>query len=559
MQSVMAQEDSNFIRHDACPDCGSKDALGIYDDSHTFCFSCLKHTQNAEPCAEGVETTSNPAQDTHKAVKENLLQGETKALPARLLTEETCRKFGYICTEYRGEAVQAATYRDAKGRPVAQKIRTKDKKFSILGDAKAMTLFGSHLWSKGKKLVITEGEIDCMSVSQVQSHKWATVGLTHGAPSAVKTIKANWDYINNFDQIILMFDMDEVGQKAAQDVAEILPVGKCLTASLPYKDANECLQEGKGHEIVSAIFQAKEYRPDGIVTPDEYRDVITEDEQTSAITYPYSMLNEVLKGIRLKELVVISAGSGVGKSTLVKELIYHLMQSGQKVGAIMLEESEKRTLLGLLGIHMNKNILVDRSLATDEEVLAGFDDLYGNQEQNLYLYRHWGSTEVDLICQKMVFMAKSLNVKWIVLDHLAILISQNALATDERKLIDYAMTKMRTLVQEHDIGMILVSHLRRPDGNRGHEAGGTVRLSDLRSSHSIAQLSDACIGMQVDPEDPDGDFRHLVVLKNRFTGQTGPAGTVVYDRETGRLLEESLAALQPNNNEEGDAHADGSV
>ena len=159
----------------------------------------------------------------------------------------------------------------------------------------------------------------------------------------------------------------------------------------------------------------------------------------------------------------------------------------------------------------------------------------------------------------MVFMAKSLNVKWIVLDHLAILISQNALATDERKLIDYAMTKMRTLVQEHDIGMILVSHLRRPDGNRGHEAGGTVRLSDLRSSHSIAQLSDACIGMQVDPEDPDGDFRHLVVLKNRFTGQTGPAGTVVYDRETGRLLEESLAALQPNNNEEGDAHADGSV
>ena len=169
--------------------------------------------------------------------------------------------------------------------------------------------------------------------------------------------------------------------------------------------------------------------------------------------------------------------------------------------------------------------------------------------------RTWGSQDVDLICQRIVYMAKALGCDYVVLDHLSILISQTAIGTDERKLIDYAMTKMRSLVQEHDIGMILVSHLRRPDGNRGHEAGASVRLSDLRSSHSIAQLSDACIGLQVDPEDPDSDHRHLLVLKNRFTGQTGHAGTAVYNRETGRLLEESLANLQStNDNDEGDAY-----
>lgn len=546
MQLSLDKQESVFLRHSACPDCGSSDALAEYTD-HSYCFSCLKHTQGTGEHM-GEATSAN----THNSA---LLEGEVQALPARGLTEETCLKFGYTCTTHNGELVQVATYRDASGRPVAQKLRTKDKKFSIIGDAKAMTLWGSHLWRQGKKLVICEGEIDAMSVSQVQNHKWATVSLGHGAPSAVKTIKANWDYLMGFEEIIIMMDGDDVGVKAAQDIAEALPVGKAKIATLPCKDANECLQQGKGHEIINAIFQAKEYRPDGIVTPDQYRDVITEDEQASSITYPYSQLNEILKGLRKKELVTICAGSGVGKSTFIKEMIYHLMQSGQKVGAMLLEESEKRSLLGLCGIHINKNILIDRASATDEEILAGFDDLFGNDDNNLYLYSHFGSQDVDLICQRIVYMAKALGCDYVVLDHLSILISQTAIGTDERKLIDYAMTKMRSLVQEHDIGMILVSHLRRPDGNRGHEAGASVRLSDLRSSHSIAQLSDACIGLQVDPEDPDSDHRHLLVLKNRFTGQTGHAGTAVYNRETGRLLEESLANLQStNDNDEGDAY-----
>ena len=64
-----------------------------------------------------------------------------------------------------------------------------------------------------------------------------------------------------------------------------------------------------------------------------------------------------------------------------------------------------------------------------------------------------------------------------------------------------------------------------------------------RGSHALAQLSDACIAIQVDPEEPDSDIRHLRILKNRFTGETGDAGTLVYDRETGRLIEEELSHL----------------
>ena len=103
--------------------------------------------------------------------------------------------------------------------------------------------------------------------------------------------------------------------------------------------------------------------------------------------------------------------------------------------------------------------------------------------------------------------------------------------------------------------MIMVSHLSRPSGDRGH-GGAAVRLNSIRGSHSIAQLSDACIALQVDPDEPDSDIRHLRILKNRFTGQTGDAGTLVYNRETGRLLEEELSHFTPADDEEGDAHDD---
>jgi len=545
---------SEFVEHTHCEKCGSSDGVGRFTDGHTFCFVCNDYTHPEKSSTEAHETKSEPVQNQETAKQKALLQGEAQALQARGITEETCRKYGYICADYNGEGVQAAVYRDSKGQPVAQKIRTKNKKFSWVGEPKRAALFGSHLYSSGKYLVITEGEIDCLSVAQVQNLKWPVVSLPNGAQAATKAIRDNWDYINQFESCVLMFDQDAAGLEAAQEVAELLPVGKAKIASLPCKDANECLQQGKGSEIISAIFQAKDFRPDGIVTATDFRDEIMVDETASSVEYPYSMLNQILKGLRKQELVTITAGSGVGKTTFVRELIYHLHQSGQRVGCIMLEEANKRTLLGLVGMHIDKNITIDRQMATDEEVLNGFDDLFNAEKHPVYLYDHWGSTDVDLICQRIVYMAKALSVDWLVLDHLAILISQTAIGTDERKLVDYAMTKLRTLVQEHDIGMILVSHLRRPDGNRGHESGQQVRLSDLRSSHSIAQLSDACIGLQVDPENPDGDYRHLIVLKNRFTGQTGHAGTVVYNRETGRLLEQELAELVATDHEGDDNH-----
>ena len=525
-------DESEFVGHLPCDQCGSSDGNALYSDGHTYCFVCYNH----EPDGEAASGTA--VQAPKKTIQEGLLKGSYQSLPSRGLSERDCRKYDYFTSTFKGQPVQVANYRDSTGEVVAQKVRFKDKKFAILGDKSKMGLYGAHMWSSDKILVICEGEIDTISASKVRNHRWATVGIPNGASSAVKAIKANWDYVNRFETVVLCFDQDDAGRKAALAVAETLPVGKAKIATLPHKDVNDCLVAGEGDAVVSALYQAKEWRPDNIVSASDLRTEVTIEDEQSSVTYPYARLNEITKGLRQGELVTITAGTGIGKTTFVREIAYHLHTQGERLGLIMLEESNKRSLLGLIGLHLDKNVTVDRSVATDDEIEEAFDQLF-NDERNIYLYDHFGSSDIDIIIQRITYMVKALGVRWVILDHVSILVS--GLATnDERKLIDLALTRLRSeVVQELGIGLIIVSHLRRPEGDKGHEDGAKVRLGQLRGSHSIAQLSDMCVALSVDAEDPDSDTRIISVLKNRFTGQTSAfAGTVEYHRDTGRLLEE---------------------
>ena len=232
--------------------------------------------------------------------------------------------------------------------------------------------------------------------------------------------------------------------------------------------------------------------------------------------------------------MTLTAGSGVGKSAIVREIAHHLIQSNETVGMIMLEENPKRTALGLMGIHLNKPLHLSREGTNDEELRQAFAATVGSGR--CYLYNHFGSTDIDNLVSRVRFLARGCGCNWIVLDHLSIVVSGLG-DGDERRLIDNAMTHLRTLVEETGVGMFLVSHLRRPEGDRGHEQGAKTSLSQLRGSHSIAQLSDMVIGLERDQQGKNPNVTTLRVLKNRFSGETGEAGYLLYDRDTGRLSE----------------------
>lgn len=522
--------ESTFLRHEPCPNCGSSDALAVFSDGHKYCYSCTTYFR------------PDGSLDKPKGVKMSasnmipLEELQISALPARGITKDTCTKLKYFVGEYKGNPCQVACYYDDKGSLVGQKLRFPDKSFAILGKISGC-LYGSQLWSSGKKLVITEGEIDALSVSQVQGNKWPVVSIPNGAQAARKAIEANLEYLNNFEALILMFDMDDPGRKACEDCAKILPLGKAYIANLPLKDPNECLKAGRSGDIVSAIWNAKPYRPDGIVSgQDLYEKCVTDiDDLKDSVEYPWKALQEKTKGARHGELYVLTSGSGMGKSTILRELEYYFgVQRGELCGIVALEESTRKTGLELMSIHLNKRLILDPEGADEDERSRAFKDTIGNGR--FYLYDHFGSLDSSNLLSKLRYMIVALGCKRIFLDHVSIVVS--GMDTDgdggERKAIDKLMTNLRSLVEETQCTMFVVSHLKRPD-KKGHEEGGQVSLSQLRGSGAIAQLSDMVIGLERNQQGDTPNVLTIRVLKNRFCGLTGISGYLKYDPETGRL------------------------
>lgn len=521
------QEESSLVSHGPCPNCGSSDANAEYSDGHFYCFSCETHTG----ANNNVSTLPRPPKNNPELIP----MGQVESLKKRQITEETCRKFGYTVSSFKGQTVQVANYR-RDGEVVAQKIRFPHKDFLFLGNAKESGLFGQHLWkSGGKTLVITEGEIDCLTVSQVFKNKWPVVSIPQGAAGAARAIKRELEFVSSFEKVVIMFDNDEAGIAASKEVAALLKPNQAYIAQLQAKDPSALMMSGRGSEIISAFWDAKEYRPDGIVKGTDIWEMVSTEETTPSIPWPFDGLNNLTHGIRKGELITLTAGSGVGKSQVCREIAYHLIKQGETIGYIALEENVKRTALGLMGLAINKPLHLSKEGVTHADLKSAYDDTVGSGR--VYLYDHFGSMAASNLIDKIRYLAKGCDVGFVVLDHLSIVVS-GIDDGDERKTIDVLMTQLRSLVEETGIGLILVSHLKRPEGNKGWEEGLKTSLNALRGSAAIAQLSDSVIGLERNQQDAEAANQVTVrVLKNRFSGETGVATTLFYDKDTGRLSE----------------------
>lgn len=524
----MQENNSNFLYHTHCDSCGSSDANSVYDDGHTYCFSCNTLTKGAEDLKP---------QQTNTEGNTEFISGEVKELSKRNIDLNTVQKFNYQTGSWFGRPCQIANYYNKDKQLVAQKLRYPDKTFQWLGDAKQSGLFGQHLWrDKGKMVIITEGEIDCLSVSKINQNKFPVVSIKSGAQGAKKDIQKELEWLEGFESVVFMFDQDEYGQKAAVECAKLFSPNKAKICTLPLKDANEMLLQNKAKELTDCIWSSKAYRPDGIVLGADLWDEIQKEDKTISVEYPFDCLNKKTHGLRKSELVTITAGSGVGKSSFCRHVALHLLKKDYTVGYIALEETNKRSALGIMGVELKKPLHLTREGVDDKTLQEVFKTTVGNGK--FYLYNHFGSTAADNLLNKIRYFAKGCGVDFVILDHLHMALSAigDETTNDERKLIDYFVSKLRALVEETGIGLILVSHLKRPEGNKGYEDGVQVSMNSLRGSASIGQLSDMIISLSRDLQSSD-NISKINILKNRFSGETGQACSLHYDLATGCLTE----------------------
>jgi len=551
------RNDSHPVSRGQCDDCGSSDGKVLFSDGHSYCFVHNQYYPSTDEERGDYENMMNanqsddvvrnfPSTSGSQYDNKPLVMGYFTNIKDRAINKDTCEKFGVrVVSDATGKIIKHLyPYYDKNGAHISNKIRDVDSKAfesQPRGSLGKAGLFGEHLFTGGGKYItICEGELDALSAYEMMGSKWPVVSIKDGAQSAVRNCKASYNFLNSYENIVICFDNDEHGKKAAVAVAEIFEPNKCKIVNLSLKDANEYLKAGKREEFMRSWWDARVYTPAGIINLKDYGDALYDEGQQQTCLYPFTGLNDKLYGIRTGELVTVTAGTGTGKSSVMRELMHHVLRStNENIGVLSLEENVRSTIFHLMSVEANARLYI-------REVREGYPRAELEKWNKatvgtgrFFAFDHFGSLATEEILARIRYMIKALDCKWIFLDHLSILVS-GLDGMDERRNIDILMTKLRYLVEETNCALLLVSHLRRAGSDSGHEDGKEVSLAHLRGSQSIAQLSDAVIAMERDQQADDPNVANTTtirVLKNRYAGETGVACHLFFNKETGRLHE----------------------
>ena len=529
-------KDTNFIKHTSCESCTSSDGNAVYSDGSTFCFVCKK-TQR-----KGTEDT----EVVFDVVQTNLNLDEIESLPVdtfRNISKQVLYNAG-VKVEYDQDRNIISHYYpitiNKKVKAYKKRIvATKD--FRVVGKAEVPELFNQSNCGRYKNLVITEGEIDCLSIIEMLTKakaKFDVVSIVNGAQSARRNIASNLDFVNKYDKVFLAFDNDEPGIAAANDAAHVIKPGKAHIVNSVYKDANDALCQDGSDNYLSSVWGSKVYKPDNFVSGEKIWDAFKERSTVKSIPYPDCLkgLNDKLFGMRLGEITLFTSGTGSGKSTVVKETILNLLDKTEaKVGLISLEESIGDTATKLIGMSINKNIRMPEDV-TEEEARKGYEKVFG--DERLILLDHQGSVADTSLLDRIEYLA-ALGCQYLILDHITIAVSEGIDGATGNEAVDKVMSSLLKIVKRYNIHLTLISHLRKSSGEgKSFEEGIMPNLDSIKGSGSIKQISFDIIAFARNIMAPEPSERNVVkfaVLKSRFSGDTGMCGQATYDVTSGRL------------------------
>lgn len=535
--------ETEIVGDSPCPSCRAKgrdksgNHLIHFKNGNKYCNRCGYK-----------EVGTSSSRDTGESMPSNVSVSDIEQLPFRDLVDrkigvDTCRHFKVRSglSEANGEVIEHYYPVHKNGTITGYKKRTLPKIFSSIGDSKgAVELFGQTVGPKsGKRLLITGGELDTLAAYQMLKERYpqyipAVVSLPKGEnPSSVKD---NVDFINAFDEVIIYTDMDEIGRKVADDIAKLIgPKAKIMKTS--EKDASDMLTKGKKTEFISAYYDAETRKPEGIING---KSVSLDDlKKVSSVGYttPYPKLDKMIGGLKKGELTTLTAGSGVGKSTLARELGYHLRATHDLVvGNIFLEERTEKTMQGYVALDNNvplSRLRKNPELLSEQQWKSSYDKLLNEKWIG---FKHFGSMASEDLMDKLRFLAYGEHCDFIILDHLSMVMSGQK-SDNERKDIDLIMTELAAFVNESQVGVIVVVHLSRNKNKAAFNEGGHVSLNDLRGSAALEQLSWNVIALERDQQsDSAQNISQIRVLKSREEGWTGVADICEYNFDTGRLL-----------------------
>jgi twinkle protein len=514
-------------------DCQSSDAVSIYaeDEPHLICFSCESQTWDEDIVDEYLTLSPTPPKPSTSTTGDEYTPYEGMILPLtdRGISKETAEKYN-VQTLFDGDKKQQGRsfpFTDDKGTIIACKNKTTDgtKKMFSRGPISRAVLFGQSAFPKGGKYItITEGEEDAMAAHQMLSkgkYESAVVSIKNGAQSALRDCDQSFEYIDSFDNVIICFDMDEPGQKAAQKVAKKF-IGKSKIMKMDRKDANEYLTEGRQDKFTNAWWNAEKVSVKGVHAFGDLWDEMTKEDTSTKVPYPWEDMESKLYGMRTSELSIIKAKPKLGKTQVLREIAYHIQETtDHNIGIIFLEESIKRIAQGFTSLAMEKPMHLPTTQYTKKEEKEAFDKVAVKDQ--LHIFDPRSERTANNLFDKLRYFVQALGCKYILLDHISMFAYSDAHG-DERRFLDKFVSDLSDFATKYDVHIMAVMHVNDEGKTRG--------------SRAPVQLCNVMMTLERDKQNPNPKIANtttIIVDEDRFAGYAGIAVKLFYDEKTGRM------------------------
>tara|TARA_R110001632_G_scaffold141927_1_gene257912 strand:- start:5827 stop:7482 length:1656 start_codon:yes stop_codon:yes gene_type:complete len=528
--------------HIACPQpgCGSSDGYCTYqEDDGSVVGHCYACSQSHRVSGNG-EYIPKEKPMTESTPRE-MLMAPISVIADRRLSEKTARKYDIGTTTVEGKEYRTFGYYDQDGKKRMSKVRGPNKCFSPredsrcgpTGDTKAPLLFGIQSFKprSNTSITITEGEYDAASYFQMTGFPAVSV---RSSGQAVKDVRGNYEWLAKWKEVVICFDNDPPGKKAAREIANMFP-GKCRVMHMSeFKDANEYLMKNAASKFEAEWYDAQAPKIDGLITGVQAIMKLALQKPQKGISTIWSGLTYVLRGIRLQEVLTFGGGTGLGKSELVKEILFGIMKMHkEKTGSIMLEEGADRTVQCYIGKQLNKRYyLEDVEFPPEEELLQAAEVLAPYMTIADKCKSEWSEVKI-----KIEYMVNALGIKYIAVDHLTAIAEGKG--DNVNGTLHEILEDLNHMAVSLNCTFFCISHLNQA-ANKNYTEGAHVSLRDFYGSGAIMQRSNFVFGFEGDlnGEKIEKNVRLLKCLKDRNAGDRGGCKVVLqYDTETGRLNE----------------------
>lgn len=447
-----------------------------------------------------------------------------------------------------------------KYRPARKVSNNEDFKYWTQKDAGTMPLlFGMNKVNTTFPLVITEGECDALSVFESGYANVVSIPFGSGK-NKISWLEHNFDWLEQFNEIILWFDNDKSGIESRKDASARLGSWRTKYVELPIevngkkvKDANDVLFHLGKTAVLNFIENAQEIPVQNVVDLSTVEDF--DIEKAGGLFSGIKSLDDIIYKFVYGSVVILTGKKGHGKSTLLNQVfISEALNQGEDVfifsGELrnsILKNWIETTMIGRENIKMKNNFVRNFEKDAREEM------------RKWYAGRIWsfdGSTnDADTIIDRAINVTRKFGAKIWVLDNLMTLDIGVTGQTNELQMQGELMVKLTNLAALYNVLVVLVAHPRK--SANGFEISRRLQTDDVAGAGAIGNLAQYIISVhRFSKEEKEGELNKsgtgyvkgkkpieydvvTDVLKNRYTGKDG-AVPLYFDYPSYRFYQTAL-------------------